>query len=307
MNIPFFKRIYHAARRIPAFDRAAAAFELRREFPVEHRLMRGGDPSASERPSVLHFSVNKAATQYAKSVLFQFARANRMLPVALHDLAFRSNLPYMTGVRGEAAERYQRVFRQKGYVYSAFGGVVPWIRGLENYRIVIIVRDPRDILVSEYYSIGWSHSIPPRTSHRRAELKKKRVKARELSVDEYVLSRLAECRTSFEDITRFIDGFRKADGAGHLEVLRYEDMVESFESWLSTLVRACGFDPNPELESALLAERSQNMKVLESGEDKKRHLRKGAPGDHREKLMPESCITITSELESLLGYFGYPP
>ena len=45
-------------------------------------------------------------------------------------------------------ENYKHIFKSKGYLYRVFGGMVEGIEDLENYKIVLATRDPRDILVS---------------------------------------------------------------------------------------------------------------------------------------------------------------
>ena len=75
-----------------------------------------------------------------------------------------------------------------GYLYSVFGGMIEGIPSLEKYKVILVTRDPRDILVSDYYSIAYSHSVPSKTGNKYDKFMSKRNKAREYTIDDFVIS-----------------------------------------------------------------------------------------------------------------------
>ena len=130
------------------------------KFRVEKALLAGRHRTYSRRRSILHFSFNKAATQTVKKLLIECARQNKLTPVLLHDYAFQHSMPFLDHLDCEGMKKYAHLFRSKGYAYTVFGGMIEGIPSLEEFKVVLVVRDPRDILVSDYYSIAYSHAIP---------------------------------------------------------------------------------------------------------------------------------------------------
>lgn len=65
--------------------------------------------------------------------------------------------------------------------------MIEGISELEKYKIVLMVRDFRDLLVSEYYSIAYSHVAPDRQGNRYDLFVAQRTKARKSSIDEYAV------------------------------------------------------------------------------------------------------------------------
>ena len=145
---------------ISPLERYLREVDLKRKFSVELDLIKGQHQNYNKHPSIIHFSLNKAATQYTRRILEQCAVENGMVPVNIHGYAFHTNFPYLDHLTEEEMKKYQHIFKPNGYLYSVFGGMIEGISDLEKYKIVLMVRDFRDILVSEYYSIAFSHVAP---------------------------------------------------------------------------------------------------------------------------------------------------
>ncbi len=139
------------------------------------KLIKGTHKNNSSHPSILHFSLNKVATQYVKSILRRCAVENGMVTVGIHDYAFNSDFPYLDLLSAEEMEEYRYLFKPAGCLYSVFGGMIDGIPDLEKYKVVFVARDPRDLLVSNYYSMAHSHSAP--TGEKREAFMLERVKA----------------------------------------------------------------------------------------------------------------------------------
>ena len=131
-----------------------------KRYKTELALIKGRHENSNKHPSIIHFSFNKAATNYVRSILRRCSAKNGMVPVGMHGYAFHTNFPYFDNLSAEEMEKYKHIFKSTGYLYSTFGGMIEGIPDLEKYKIVLITRDPRDILVSQYYSIAYSHGSP---------------------------------------------------------------------------------------------------------------------------------------------------
>lgn len=268
---------------------------LGRRFNVELKLIAGKHRNNNPHPSIIHFSLNKAATQYTKRILRDCVIENGMVPVHINEYAFYTKFPYLTGLKTDKMVNFSHIFKPKGYFYSAFGGFVQGISEMEKYKVILMVRDPRDILVSWYYSIAFSHSIPPLTSNRHEEYIRKRKNAQEITIDDHVIS---ESDRVLNILNRY-----------HTELLvpypnvyltSYEKMTSNFEDWLKGLLDASEL----EISSQTFQKYVEDYKQLQPKEENiYEHIRKGKPGDYLDKLQPETIEYLNNKFSPIFEIY----
>jgi hypothetical protein len=286
------KRIQRHLYRLPPLYH----WQMGQRFKVERALLNGRHQPISSHPSIIHFSVNKVATQYIKRLLIRCAKENGLIPVRMSEYAWHTNFPYLFTLSAEEVEPYLHIFQPKGYLYTVFGGLVEGIPNVDDYRVVIILRDPRDVLVSGYYSYAFSHA-EPEVEEARESFEQFRAYARSLGVDGYVTALCEDTRQSYQ---RYLDFL-----AVHPQVYltRYEEMLADFPAWLAGLLDYCQLEISTALEQKLLAE----ARIAQpSGEDVSRHRRQGKSGDYRKKLKPETIDYLNRELAPILERLDYP-
>lgn len=267
-------------------------------FKTEIELMRGEHINNNSLKSIIHFSFNKAATQYIKSVLLKCAIENGMIPVAFNEYAFNTRLPFLDHLTLEEMQGYKHIFKLHGYVYSVFGGMVEGIDSLDKYKIIFSVRDPRDMLVSSYYSQAYSHVLPDADGNKLERFMERRKFALNSTIDEYVLR---EAENVYKTFVKY-DELLISRYAPVIHLVRYEDMVENFEEWLAGIISYCEFEVSDILRAALIAE---NAQMRPKGEDVQKHLRKGVPGDYKQKLLQETIVSLNDKLSAMINRFGY--
>jgi Sulfotransferase domain len=285
-------------KKLPLVERYLALRARRQRHRVERSLLNGTHRNNNDHPSILHFSVNKAATRYTKRILWRCATHNGMVPVSIYDYAFESDLPYLHTLSAAEMQKYQHIFKPAGYLHSVFGeGMVEGIPGLDRYKLILMMRDPRDVLVSRYYSLAYSHPTPPEGAAKYADFMRVRHDALRLSIDEHVLAESDEIYRVYHNYkTRLIDRY------ANVYVTSYEAMTEDFERWLNGLLNACQLVISHDLRQALLEE---NARLKPTDEDIYRHLRKGEPGDFQAKLRSVTIDQLNVKFASMLQAFGY--
>jgi hypothetical protein len=262
--------------------------DLIREFPNEHNLLKNNLSNLSENKSVLHFSVNKAATQYVKSILVK---------IGLHKYAFYSKMPYLSSLKADEMINYHKLFKKHGIIYSVFGGYIENIPDFDAYNVIFTVRDPRDILVSEYYSIAYSHPLPPENSNKREAFINRREKAKSVDVDQYVIDNVRRVKSVFLNYySNYIRNYN------NVFILKYETLVEDFELWLKYLGEGVQLNISPQLKSRFI---KYHEKSRIKTENKNVHRRKGIAGDYKVKLCPSTISIINDELLEVLKAFDY--
>jgi len=166
---------------------------------------------------------------------------------------------------------------------------------LAHKKVIFWIRDPRDILVSMYYSFGFTHTLSPNPEIKQYQLRR-RQHIKQLTIDEYAIRTAPELKTKFERIRALFDSLP----AKARIVLKYEDMIDHYEQFfrqLSTFV---------ELRQGVKDEIFKQTRPLEK-EDVSQHKRKGKPGDYKTKLKEETITTINKILDPVMRHFEYKP
>ncbi len=160
---------------------------------------------------------------------------------------------------------------------------------------IVHVRDPRDILVSEFFSFGWIHANQNKLDQRRHVIQA-------MSIDEYVLNQPQFSNWPLE--AKFEPLLEQDLEGPDFTVLTYEQMVLDFPAWA-----ACAIEPfrfrMPRLW--LNRYRQKFAPEFEPKTESMTHRRKMTPGDHREKLRPKTIALLNQRFAPVLERFGYAP
>ena len=167
------------------------------------------------------------------------------------------------------------------------------VDNIQQHRIFHL-RDPRDILVSEYFSFGWIHTTEG------TPLDQRRLEIQQMSVDEYVITQSSQSTWPLDQKYEAL-----VDYNFDIEtetVVKYEQMVTNFPKWCAQVVSAFGVR-FPKVLAARLAWRYRN-EFKTSGE-KMQHKRRITPGDFRDKLKPGTIKILNKRFEAVLDRFEY--
>jgi len=271
-------------------------WQINRQFRVERALLKCRPIATSSNTSVLHFSINKAATQYTKRIMLRCGEENGLVPVRMSAYAWVSEFPYLFTLSAEEVKPYLHIFRPRGFLYTFFGGLVEGIPNMQDYRTVVMIRDPRDALVSAYYSYSKSHPTP-QSSTKAAQFKRLKTRLSNMTVDEYVMEESKNLRWRMSQ-------YLELKGAGlAISVLKYEDMILDFQTWLNELLAHCQWEISSTLREQLLNEAGRNSHIKQ--EDTASHRRQVTPGEHKRKLQNVTVEYLNECLSDVLRGFGY--
>ena len=173
--------------------------------------------------------------------VFAFAKAGSVLVNAIvRDLMAEVSVPivdwpsiwYDGGIDSAVMQGdFSRLFPSRGYCFAGFREIprsflgVPAIRSL---RKVIIVRDPRDMLVSRYFSTKYSHDFKVRGTPQFAQLMHQLIDDGEMDIDSYCLFYTWIINVGFFNYSEII-----ADA--QTLVIKYEDFVYDTRRLVSSL------------------------------------------------------------------------
>ena len=283
--------------QVPVIGRFATRTLRRRRFKTELALLASKHENSNTHTSIIHFSFNKAATQHVKSILRACASYNRVTPVDIHDYAFDTDLPFLNRLSAQEMKAYEHIFRKKGYLYSVFGGMIEGIPDLQSYKVILVVRDPRDILVSEYFSIRFSHPTPDIKSNKRNRFLARRSSANNMTLDEYVISESNRLKQTFDRYENHL--FSKHND---VYITSYEHMTCDFEDWLRGLLKYCELEISSTLFQALARE---SKKQKPQAENIYQHVRSGKSGNYKDKLGEEAIADLNEKFAGILHRYGF--
>lgn len=165
---------------------------------------------------------------------------------------------------------------------------------LKSRRTVLLVRDPRDALVSQYFSYGkkdGSHVVPQKM---KAAMERSMERNSGLNIDEYVLQEAPK-------LSRKLEAYRRHLNFENCLVCRYEDVYFDKQSFLAEIFTHFGIDVPANVIVSTAAEHD----VRPAQEDPSRHIRKGTPGDHAEKLQPETISALNDLFRDIGAFYCY--
>jgi hypothetical protein len=247
----------------------------------------------AERSSCFVFSLPKAGSVLVNNLVADLGRDVGMTFRSIMDEYF---------VQGVADQDIPRTIFDGldpvGHVYGGFRYLLPGtaIPDWGGTRMIFLVRDPRDMLVSQYYSVRSSHTLPGENSSStlRQLFQLERQRALEATVDEYVIEHadgVLQLLLSYGDILR----------AAGMRIFRYEDVIFDKLAWAHDIVRHFDWDiPNDRIDEIA---RRHDVRVDKPNPD--RHIRNVKPGDHMEKLRPETIAELDYRLRPVLEAFRY--
>jgi hypothetical protein len=208
---------------------------------------------------------------------------------------------YQVGILpDEAPASTSQVILPKGYCYGFPGWPTTFeIPILGKAKSILLVRDPRDMAVSMYFSTLLSHPKPGASggNNDNKALMPRRAEAGEMGIDKFVLT---YCGGFYQEV---LQSYRELALSPSMKVFRYEDIVYTKRTWAEDICSHYGWKvTNEQLEAAVA-----KVDVFPDDERPDQHVRQVHPGNYKQKLRPETIRYIEETCAAEMGFFGYVP
>jgi len=249
---------------------------------------------AGERPSCLAFSMTKAGSTLLFNILEAASARAGLAYFAIEDVLFSQGR-----VGRDRPARLDMAFSPTGLCYGGFRRFPAYrIPILDTTRAVWLVRDPRDMLVSLYFSKAYSHAAPGEPGSAASErFRASRERTRATDMEAFALDHVMQYACALEGY--YAQGFPQRDT---VRIYRYEDVVFDKRAWLADMADWFGWRlSSDDIEAAV-----GPNDVVPEAEDPARHIRRVRPGGYREHLSQRALHRIESVLGEFMRDFGYP-
>lgn len=253
---------------------------------VKFNIADGGPPPA------FIFGVRKSGSSIMNSMLHAVAKFNGVNYVDVAGHLFE---------HGQVVRVWQNdpnlgTLLRPGNVYGGFRDAPV---GLKDHPLVVanksvlMVRDPRDALTSEYFSNAYSHSMP-KGGDMRQQMQSLRDTALQSSIRDYVMKLAPNLRKTLQLYFDFLS-------LPGIRVYRYEQAIMDKRWFLKDVAQHFGW----KLDDQQLGLIMGWADVIPKSEVPTEFVRRVVPGDHKEKLDPSTIQWLDETFSEELKRFGY--
>lgn len=178
-----------------------------------------------------------------------------------------------------------------------FGPIRHYVKppDVNAYKIILHMRDPRDVLTSLFYSHAYSHSLKEGVFNPSQETRQNWI---EQGIDSFVM----ETAGTFNE--RYTTFCKELLHRNNVNYLKYEEMVTDFPWWLAKFLEPFPIYEKEMLHMGLCQKFQLSFKIEK--EDIYKNKRQVTPGDHRRKLKSETIHRLNNQFGEVMGRLGYP-
>jgi len=253
--------------------------------------------------NIIVFTLHKSASMF----LFEQSRV----------LSELSGVPFHSPNSAGSDLNARRLLLDKDIWSSRHGCFAPIrffvdVPNIENYQIILHLRDPRDVLVSMYFSYCYIHNgeIAGNTGYRR--------EIAERGIDDFVLNKISPAGNRLrgdygtgghvEDMIgglqkRYEDYINNLVGRPNVTLVKYEEMVTDYRSWLERFSMPFPLNNRSAVIDGMVA--SSSLFFPKRERDEMTHVRHVTPGDHKLKLKPSTIKELDATFGDILDALGY--
>lgn len=249
-------------------------------------------PGQEDIRSVIAFGLYKSGSTLVESVLKQLSQEVGITQFNPDAELWNKGIQII-----DSPKNLGEQFSQAGYCFGVFRQVYrPYeIQILRTNRSLIQIRDPRDILVSHYFSVSRSHPRPPKTGRASNTFDTMREQALGRSIDEHALEFQQWVWCLYRDAEPLLLN-------PLCRVFRYEDIIFDKVQWIHDLTKHFQWN---NLSSEFMESVAKANDIRPEIEQPNAHIRSVTPGDHKNKLKPKTIAQLNETFADILERFSY--
>ncbi len=244
-------------------------------------------------PSVLAFAMPKSGSVLLDRLLRDLTASMKMPYISIMEEFFKLGIP-----DNLFPDETSVIFKPNGYCYGGFRYLpksfeIPIIPDVKK---ILLIRDPRDMLVSHYFSMLKSHPERGKKLQSSDTRMKSRDLALETPIDDYVLRMKKRFKI-------FLDHYQHLCETDDVKVYRYEDIIYEKAAWVDDICRYFDWTIEPSVQEKI----AKRHDVIPKAEDDSQHVRQVHPGNYAKKLKPDTIEELSDYFADCMTFYGYDP
>lgn len=259
-------------------------------YQNERKAYKGRDLAPGNgKSSVVFFTHYRCASMMLMNRLWDLLEVHRFKRIDYQGLVHFWTLDERAAFQGDSSghDEFSR-FNPLGRVYGPLRYFVD-IPRLESFKVVLVLRDPRDVLVSRYYSEKFAHVRLDKRFRSHCE------EIEALTVDDFVLKFASDVQENYGLFAKNKDKWK------HGLFTKYEDLISDFPKFIKEVNDYCELGHSADFVASVAAKES----FVVNAEDKFSHKRSVQARGFEKKLKPETITELNRMLRSELLFFGW--
>lgn len=247
------------------------------------------------KASLFALGVRKSGSTMLFSIVIRMARLNSYQPIDVPGTLFRKALQQPDWQSSGLTNLVK-----PGNIYLGFRAMPEGLEVLPAYQNALKIfmhRDPRDALVSQYFSDAFSHSLPDEDASNaegRTSFVAKRAEALRSDINTWVLDKAESMRNTMNRYESLLNDPRCL-------VLRYEEYVFQKRRMIHKIQKHYGWLMHPNQVDHII----KAIDIRPEKEEPQQFVRKAVPGDHMTKLTRQTINQLNSRLKDVLRLYDY--
>lgn len=250
-------------------------------------------PESANIESFFLFGLHKSGSTLLDKIFTKVCLLKNLPYISIPSLTFQQGIPD----RLWESNNLVNSLIKDGYCYGVFRFYPNFFKSnklLEERRKILLVRDPRDAIVSAYYSFAFSHPLPPQ-GKMREQMINSRVQWQKMNIETFAVDRAIQVKHYFNMY------HQNLNQDSLLKIYRYEDIIFKKDEWIKNMFNFLQLS----LDVDQIAKIAKENNYFPKSEDPSKHIRKVVPGDHKEKLSPNCIKQINEILSEVLERYNY--
>lgn len=252
--------------------------------------------SLNQPPSVIFFTTHKCASTFVAPLLKTITDHSdyqvKNYASAIWSLGNRVDLG--SSYEDFLEKAYDRLYKTKGEIYAPQRRPLDFL-GREKFKHIFFWRDPRDVLVSAYYSFGYNHSLPKGKKHQQ-DFSEGRKKIKGQGIDDYAkeaaVSWLMPIYEKYQEILETSSSYI---------YLSYDEFKDDTWEFIHKMANFLEVDIPDEQAEKLV----QKASPVQTNKQLKQHKRSGKSKQYLEELQPETVQFLNQTFADSLFYWNF--
>lgn len=241
------------------------------------------------------FGIHKSGSSLLNKIFVDICRILDIPSVPLPELAFQQSI--QTKAWDDCTSLNSVIL--DGYCHRGYRHFPLFLKDselLDRRKKILLVRDPRDAIVSAYFSFAKSHVLP-QSGQLKDDMLKARRNMQNMELENYAVAQAVNVKEAFDRYHQYL-----VDDST-LKVYRYEDVIFDKPNWIADMLDFLGLT----LRKGQINRIAEKHNVVPQTEEPTQHIRRVTPGDHKEKLGNECIAKLNEILADILARYNYEP